>query len=217
VSPLKCAANASPRSKELLVRSRTTVGLMALSAAFVTALSAGTAFAEVRVRDRDASRLRYGVALEGGGLVAPGVVDLGFAGIQGQLGVQLDHLIGVYAAPHIDMVSGARALGIQVGSALLIDFTLAHVFTVGVGPDIAGFVALGGGEAAGGLLYGARLHLAVNPLVSIAADGIRRRALTIGLDLRLATGGSAGVLSTRRAGVGELVAAPMLTIGYQAF
>jgi len=206
------------------VRSRTTLALTALSSALVTALSAGTASAA----ERDGARFRYGAAMEVGGLFAPGVVDLGFIGVQGQLGVQLSHLVGIYAAPNIDLVRGSRQRGVQIGGALLIDFTLAHVLTIGVGPDLAGFTALGGGAMSGGVLYGARLHLAINPLVGIARDGIRRRALTIGLDLRLATGGAAAVLSTgepagggvlasRRAAAGELMAAPTLTIGYQAF
>lgn len=202
------------------MHAQTTLALTALSAAFVTALAAGPASAQ-EVRDQwdrgDRARLRYGAALEGGGLIAPGVVDLGFIGVQGQLGVQLDNVIGIYAAPHIDLVRGHRERGVQIGGAMLVDFTLAHVFTVGVGPDVAAFVALGRGELSGGILYGARLHLAVNPLVEIARDGARRRALTLGFDLRLVSGGAAGALSTRRAAADELVASPTFTIGYQAF
>lgn len=206
------------------MRARATLTLTALSVAIVTALSAGTASAQTRYstrvqyREKDEARIRYGVALEGGGLFAPGVVDLGFVGVQGQLGVQVDNLLGFYVAPNIDMVSGSRQeRGVQLGGAALVDFTLGHVFTVGVGPDIQGFAALGRGEVAGGLLWGARLHLALNPLVSIARDGVRRRALTIGLDLRTVIAAGAGTLSTRRAAADELVASPTLTIGYQAF
>lgn len=195
------------------MRSRTTVALTALSTALVTVLAAGTASAQ----EEDEARVRYGVALEGGGLFAPGVVDLGFFGIQGQLGAQLNDLFGMYAAPHADIVSGWGGTGLQLGGAFMFDFTLLHVFTVGVGPDIAGFAAIGGGGISGGLLYGARLHLAVNPYVEISDDGARRQALTIGLDLRLGTGGGAGTLSTRHAAAGEIMAAPTLTIGYQAF
>jgi hypothetical protein len=211
------------------VCSRRMLALTALSAGLVTALFAGEASAQVRYPDRDGGRLRYGVALEGGGLFAPRVVDLGTIGLQGQLGVQFDHLLAVYAAPNIDFVSGWRQEGVQMGGALMVDFTLLHVFTVGIGPDIAGFVASGGGETSGGILYGARLHLGVNPIVMIDRDGIRRRGLTIGLDFRLVTGGGAGVvrsmppegidpiLASRRAATADLVASPTITIGYQAF
>jgi len=166
---------------------------------------------------QESTRIRYGVALEGGGLFAPGVVDLGFVGVQGQLGVQIDDLLGVYAAPHIDVLGGPTGSGVQLGGALLVDFTLAHIFTVGVGPELAGFAALGGAGLSGGILFGARLHLAVNPLVVLSRHGLRRKALTLGLDLPLFAGGGAGALSTTRAATDELVASPTFTIGYQAF
>lgn len=210
------------------MHARTTLALTAQSLTLAAALFEGSASAQTRyapARENE-PRLRYGAALEGGGLFAPGVVDLGTLGLQGQIGVQFNRLVGFYAAPSLDIVSGHRTTGVQLGGALLVDFTLLHVFTVGVGPDIAGFTAAGGGEMAGGLLYGARLHLAVNPFVHIDRRGGRRQALTLGLDLRLATGGGATVLSTtpdpvlsgRRAASSEdLVASPTLTLGYQAF
>ena len=192
-----------------------TIAGTVLSAALTTVLLASTASAQPwPVRDR--ARLRYGIALEGGGLFAPGVADLGTLGLQAQLGVQASNLLGVYAVPSVDLVSGRSATGVRMGGALLVDFTLAHVITVGIGPDLSGFVAVGGDEVSGGMLFGARLHLAVNPFVSITR-GVRRQALVIGLDLLLGGVGGASVLTSRGAAAADLVAAPTLTIGYQAF
>lgn len=206
------------------MRKRPIVALTVLSAALLAALSAGTASAQTRVRDhrdrdwdRDGARLRYGVALEGGGLFAPGVADLGFIGLQGQLGVQFNNLFAIYAAPNLDFVSGWRESGFQVGGALLADFTIFHVFTVGIGPELEGFVVGGDGDMAAGVHLGARLHLAVNLLVKVDRREARRQALMIGLDLRLVSGGAAGELSGRGPSAAELVAGPTLMIGYQAF
>jgi len=99
-----------------------------------------------------------------------------------------------------------------------------QLFTVGVGPDIGAFAAIGGGDgsvaAAGGALYGARLRFATQPIVGRGNDGVRRKALSIGLDVRMLGGGagfaSADTTSTTAA-ASEFVLAPMLTVGYQAF
>lgn len=193
--------------------SRTTLAWSAATALLVT-----TSFPTIAAaREPDGARIRYGVALEGGGLFAPGVVDLGTLGLQAQLGVQFNHLVGLYAVPSFDLVGGYHRSGVQIGGALLIDFTIADVFTIGIGPDVAGFTAVGGGELAGGILFGSRLHLALNPIVRFDRNGVRRRALTIGVDFRFATAGGAAVLSSRSSTSAELVASPTLTIGYQAF
>lgn len=195
------------------MRSRTTLALAHATALLVTTLWASTAAAQ----EPDGPRIRYGVALEGGGLFAPGVVDLGTLGLQAQLGVQFNHLVGLYAVPSFDMVGGYHHSGLQVGGAVLIDFTILDVFTIGVGPDLAVFTAVGGGDLAGGILYGSRLHLALNPIVSFDRDWVRRRALTIGVDFRFTTAGGAAVLSSRGGRSEEVIASPTLTIGYQAF
>lgn len=177
---------------------------------------------------RDGARFRGGVALEGGSLIVPGIFSVGVAGIQGQMGAQINNMIGVYAVPSFDIVFGAVG-GVNLGFAIMVDFTLLDdAITVGGGPDVDAFAAFGNSSstvsAAGGALYGARLHFGWNPLVSHDDFKPRRKALTIGADVRL-LGGGAGFASastspagtTGSAGGGTFVLSPMLTVGYTAF
>jgi len=228
---------------------RSTSTFAALSAALVTALLTATSAAQEAppppppaaapapvpgpppapaepVR-KDGVRFRGGVALEGGGVLVPDIINLGLAGIQGQLGVQINNSFGVYIVPSFHVLFGSMG-GIQVGAAAIFDYTfLDDLLTVGAGPDVAALAAFGlpqdggiGVAAAGGSLYGARLHFAVNPVVGIGDNGIRRKALTIGVDLRL-YGGGAGFVSDSTNGVSakvaDFVATPSLSIGYTAF
>lgn len=210
---------------------RSILTLAASSAALVTVLATGSASAQpgpaqpaAPAEPKDGARFRGGVALEGGALLVPGVINLGLAGVQGQLGAQINNNFGVYAVPSFAVVFGSLG-GIHLGAAVMVDYTfLDNLLTVGIGPDFASFAAIGGSSsgvsAAGGGLYGARLHFAINPAVSIGDNGIRRKALTIGVDLRLYTGG-AGFASSgtngASAAVSEFVAAPTLSLGYNAF
>ena len=229
---------------------RSTSTLAALSAALVTALVTATSSAQdspppppppaaapapapgpppgpAEPVRKDGVRFRGGVALEGGGVLVPDIINLGLAGIQGQLGVQINNSFGVYLVPSFHVLFGSMG-GIQVGAAAVFDYTfLDDLLTVGAGPDVASLVAFGlptnggiGISAAGGGLYGARLHFAVNPVVGIGDNGIRRKALSIGVDLRL-YGGGAGFVSDSTNGVSakvaDFVVTPSLSIGYTAF
>lgn len=211
---------------------RSTLTLAALSAALMTVFTAASAAAQEPAAgapapeppEKDGVRFRGGVALEGGGLLVPGIINLGVGGVQGQLGAQINNSIGVYAVPSFAVVFGELG-GIHLGAAVMVDYTfLDNLLTVGAGPDVASFAAIGGSSsgvsAAGGGLYGARLHFAVNPVVDIGANGIRRKAFTIGVDVRLYTGG-AGFASSGTGGASaaatDFVAVPSLSIGYQAF
>lgn len=134
---------------------------------------------------------------------------------------------GVYAVPRFDVVFGVLG-GVNLGAAIMVDYTLDDSLTFGVGPDLDLFGAIGGGggtvAAAGGALYGARLHFGWNPALSHETNRPRRKALTIGADMRL-LGGGAGFVSisntgsgtTGSAAGGTFVLLPMLTIGYTAF
>jgi len=175
----------------------------------------------------DHARFRGGVAAEAGALVVPGVVTVGVAGVQGQIGAQVNNLVGVYAVPTFDIVFG-RVGGVNLAFAVMVDFTLDDTFTVGVGPDVGAFAAIGGGSdtvsGAGGALYGGRLHFSWNPVLSREGSSGRRRALAIGADLRVLTGGAAfATVSNSSAGTSttaaanNFVLAPYLTIGYQSF
>lgn len=173
---------------------------------------------------RDSLRFRGGIALEGGALVAFDVVTVGAIGLQSQLGVQVNDLVGVYLVPSLDVAFGDVG-GVSLAAALIVDFTvLDGLLTFGAGPDVGVFAVVGGSsskaQANGGALYGARLHFAVNPIRKRPADSSRRRGLAIGFDLRLLGGhtGNATVSTTRAsASEGNFVLSPMLTIGYQTF
>lgn len=174
----------------------------------------------------DRARFRGGVAVEGGSLIAPGVLTVGIAGVQGQIGAQINNLVGVYAVPSFDIVFG-KVGGVNLSSAILVDFTFNDLLTVGVGPDLGVFAAIGvdkggtGATAAGGSLYGARLHFSVNPVVGRPDENpVRRKALSIGVDLRLMAGGAGYAKAsqdTTTVSATNFVFSPMLTIGYQAF
>ena len=171
----------------------------------------------------DGARFRGGVALEGGALIVPGAFSVGLAGIQGQMGAQINNNWGVYAVPSLDIVFGAVG-GLNLGAAVMVDYTLDDSITFGVGPDVDAFVAFGGGggsvSAAGGALYGARLHFGWNPALSHETNRARRKALTIGVDVRLMGGGVGGATVTTNgssASASTFALMPMLTIGYNAF
>lgn len=206
------------------MRSRTTHALMVVSALSAAALFAQPASAQqsydgrtrVAYRGPETARLRYGIAAEGGGLFVPDVASLAVFGVQGQVGVQFDDRVGLYAAPSFAFVRG-EARGIHLGGALMVDFTLNDVFTLGIGPDVAAFAAMSQGGLAGGALYGLRMRMATQPVIYIAADGVRRDAFTIGFDVRLYTGGGGGLVTPRRIASSDLVVAPMITLGYQSF
>jgi hypothetical protein len=170
-------------------------------------------------------RFRGGFAVEGGGIIVPDIINFGMAGVQGQLGVQINNSFGVYVVPSFAVIFGDM-FGIHVGAAAIFDYTfLDGLMSVGAGPDVAALAAFGvpdgiGVSAAGGSLYGGRLHFAIHPAVGIGPNGIRRKAFTIGVDLRL-YGGGAGFASSGTGGVAakvaDFIAAPSLSIGYTAF
>jgi hypothetical protein len=154
----------------------------------------------------------------------PGSFTVGVAGVQWQLGVQINNQIGVYVVPSLDAVFGSVG-GVNLSAAVVADYTLNDDLTFGVGPDVGVFGAIGSSSAgtvsgAGGALYGARLHFTWNPVLSRGANGIRRKALAVGMDLRL-LGGGAGYASVSSssgtASASTFVMAPMFTVGYQAF
>ncbi len=201
--------------------------LSAIAAAVAVSLFTTGALAEDTpspAGDKDGARFRGGVALEGGALIVPGTATMGIAGVNGQLGVQINNLVGLYAVPNFDVVFGEVG-GVNLAAALMVDFTfLDDLLTVGAGLDAGVFAAIGVSEtssaAAGGALYGGRLHFGINPLVGRGDDGIRRKALTIGVDVRL-LGGAAGSGSvsttTAEASATTFVLSPSLSVGYTAF
>jgi hypothetical protein len=151
-------------------------------------------------------------------------VNLGAVGVSGEIGVQINNLVGLYWVPHFDVLFGSAG-GVNFVSALMVDFTFVDdLLTVGVGPDVGFFGAIGvsdtSASAIGGANYGGRLRFQVHPVVGDGEDGIRRKAFSIGLDTRLMGGpvgsASAGTDGTSASVTGFYVQ-PMLTLGYTAF
>jgi hypothetical protein len=186
-----------------------------------------------RAGEPDGVRFRGGFYLEGGLLAVPGVVNVGDIELQGQIGVQINNHWGVYAIPAIDIIIGKyNGVGAEVGALFDYTFSDALPISIGAGPEVGGFVAIGscagtvgcsyGG--AGGAFYGGRVRFMYHPvLVHSEMNPIRRKAFTIGLDVRALYGafgsssvnvGTGGVAAAAGLGFGI---APMLFLGYTAF
>jgi hypothetical protein len=174
----------------------------------------------------DGVRFRGGIALEGGALMPSGIA-LGAIGPRGELGVQINNFIGVYFVPGFDILFGPAG-GLNLFAAALVDFTiLDDRLTLGVGPDVGAFVAFGASgtsaAAAAGADKGARLHVGWNALITKSEHGARRKALTVGLDLRGLVGPEASAtanvngMSTSSGSSNGFVFSPMLSVGYTAF
>jgi hypothetical protein len=217
--------------------------LAATGAAFAALTTAGVASAQYYYAAPpppayvmyDGPRFRGGVNLGGGAIFVPGVINVGNVGIEGQLGVQINNQWAVYAAPVFDVIAGAVG-GVSFGSSILGEFTFPGVpLSVGAGPTFGWLAAIGGtgcstdstGSTActgvtgvGGAYYGAKLRFEYHPV--IVRTGIRRRALTLGLDLNVLTGafGSStdnATAGTASASVNDFGVSPRLWIGYTSF
>ncbi|HVY45305.1 MAG TPA: hypothetical protein VHB21_05470 [Minicystis sp.] len=164
----------------------------------------------------DGARFRGGVALDGGALLIPsGGGALGAVGVTGQVGAQINDLIGIYAAPGLGVIFGGGGAGVAFNGAVLVDFTLADgLLGLGVGPDTEAILVEGGGAIGGAVLYGGRLHLALYPISFKSDQGPRRKALMIGADLRVL---SASTDLSGSTATSSFVLEPNLSIGYQAF
>jgi hypothetical protein len=185
--------------------------LTAVGALLASILSTGAASAQ----ERDGVRFRGGVGLEVGAIVAPGA-GLGVIGVQGQLGAQITNQWAVYAVPTLD-IAFAHGTGLAVGFGAMADYTFSSIpLGVAAGPETGVFAALGGGGAAAGALYGVRLRGAYYPILTRGENGIRRKALAVGLDLRLDGGGAAFAGAGGSIGSAYLIS-PVAFVGYQAF
>jgi hypothetical protein len=153
----------------------------------------------------DEVRFRGGVALEGGVFAIPEIKQsYGTLGVHGDIGVQFNDLVGLYWVPGVNAVLG-QLYGVLVASAILVDFTFEDTFTLGLGPDLNLIAAGTIGEtedragafvsALAGLQGGGRLRLAVHPGTAFGEDKIRRKAFTLGADVRFLGGAVVGGVS----------------------
>lgn len=163
---------------------------------------AGAAAAEASSEgsDDDGVRFRGGVSGGGGALIGAGLT-LGMGGFDGRMGVQINDLIGVYAQPQLSIYGGSAGflsgVGGIAGGTAVVDFTFIDQIFVGAG---AGYAVLNNP-------HGPVVHIRAGgyPLFGYGEDGIRRKGLMLGADLRL------HIVS------GEVFVAPMASIGYEAF
>lgn len=173
--------------------------------------------------DRDGARFRGAIAGTAGALVYPDAgLALGSFGPQGEIGVQINDLFGIAFQPGLGWIFGKQG-GVYASAALLFDFTIDDLISIGGGPEALAFFAIGaddtGISGSGGALTGGKLHFAVHPVLGYGQNGVRRKALSIGVDLRFFSGPAASVDSNggSTAGLRDFIFAPMASLGYTAF
>ena len=149
--------------------------------------------------DNDGVRFRGGVSGGGGALIFSGATA-GIGGVDGRLGVQIMDLIGIYLQPQMALGVGSGLFAGSFGASALVDVTLIDQIFVGAGGG-AGLVQFGGTDSGGVLHFRAGGY----PLVGSGEDGIRRKGLMLGADLRL------------HFAAGAVLVSPMVSIGYEAF
>jgi hypothetical protein len=174
----------------------------------------------------DHGRFRGGIEMDFG-LFKPPAGALGAIGPSGQLGYQINNLIGVYAVPGFNILFGSAG-GLDITAGAVVDFTiLDDQLTIGAGPEFGAFAFFGSTAAGGGGGYGGRIHAAWNAIIGKGADGVRRKGLVIGLDLRFIIGPEATASASNVGTINETASgsasttgftfAPMLSVGYVAF
>jgi hypothetical protein len=156
----------------------------------------------VEVEGRDGLRSRVGFSVMGGATLIEGLAAPSFGG-EARIGVQINHLVGVYGTPHFVIGNvGGNALstfGLFAATGD-VDFTfLDHLY-----------VGAGGGFGVVNNPVGPVLHLRLGgyPIMGRGENGYRRKGLQIGADMR--------VYFTSDAAVGTVTE---ITggIGYEAF
>jgi hypothetical protein len=131
--------------------------------------------------DKDGVRLRAGVSATAGTMLISDYSGF-LAGVDGRLGVQINDLIGVYAMPHLSFgpisVGGLASIPIGVFSTTaLAEATLIDQI----------FVGAGGGFGIVNNPSGPVVHVRAGgyPLMGHGENGIRRKGLMLGADMRL--------------------------------
>ncbi len=153
---------------------------------------------------QDGPRFRWGIS-GGGGIESVSVVSGAMFGADCRLGLQLNDLLGFYAQAHLSLGSlSGEAGGIGITgftgtftAAGIAEVTLMDRFFAGAG------VGYGVLNNPSGFMFQARVG--GYPLMSRAINGIRRKGLMVGADLRtIFVNGATGILV-------------LGSIGYEAF
>jgi hypothetical protein len=145
-------------------------------------------------------RFRGGVSAGAGGMFISDYSGF-LGGVDGRLGLQINDLIGVYAVPHlsfgpVSVGSVSSAIGVFSATGVVDATFIDHIF-----------VGAGGGFGVVNNPSGPVVHFRAGgyPLMGHGDDGIRRKGLMVGADVRLY------VLS------GATVMQVMGGLGYEAF
>lgn len=153
----------------------------------------------------DGVRFRGGISLGGGGFFgSQGAQDFSaiLGGVDGRLGIQINHWIGIYAQPHLSFgsvsIGGAKGLTGEFSATVMADVTIIHRIFVGAGGGVGILNNPAGGEL--------QFRLGAYPLMGFG-EGARRKGLMVGADLRL-------VFLPAPYSVAVM---PFFSIGYEAF
>lgn len=127
----------------------------------------------------DGARFRWGIQAAGGGEFVSDFA-FGMGGIEGQIGVQFNELVGLYVQPYLALGSGSyRGSTTFTGTAgvsLLVDFTFLDQLFVGVG----------GGYGILNNPTGPEIHVRFGgyPVVGFGDNGYSRHGLILAVDAR---------------------------------
>jgi hypothetical protein len=152
----------------------------------------------------DFPHFRAGISVGASPLFISGFTA-GLAVVDGRLGVQLSKLVAVYAQPHFSVGGGTVGFitGVtgEAAATVMVDFTFRDRL----------FVAAGVGGGSIGRVGDGQLHVRLGgyPLVRLLPDGVRRRGLMLGVDVRIYLLEVAGGAATVQAVSGS--------IGFEAF
>jgi hypothetical protein len=153
----------------------------------------------------DGARFRGGVSLTGGAEFIPGGYSYTARrfGVDGRLGVQINHLFGIYAAPHLAFgratEGGLSAINGTFSLPVMGEVTLADTFFIGAGFGYSVINAVGGPTIAA--------RVGAYPVKSAPSDRARRQGLAVSFEMRTILLGSI---------YGAAMQA-MFAIGYDAF
>lgn len=135
-------------------------------------------------RPTDGVRFRGAIAAAGGaefGGTGANSFAIGMGGLEGRVGVQISNLVGLYVAPYLAFgggdIGGITAVTGTAGVSLLVDFTIADRFFIGVG----------GGYGVLNNPHGPVIHARLGgyPVMGVGEDGYSRNGLVLSLEARV--------------------------------
>ena len=157
---------------------------------------------------QDGARFRWGISL-GGGLEKVDVVSGPMFGLDFRLGLQLNHLLGFYVQPHLSFGSLSTEAGGVGITGTTGTFSVAAMAEATFKDRL--FAGVGGGYGVLNNPSGAMLQARLGgyPVMGRGANGIRRKGLMVGVDLRMIFVSSGNASAT-----GILI---LGAVGYEAY